>query len=76
MPLRSFWVMSAQINRVSAERELRDLNILIGSQSKEGIEDTRDRLLKEMGQVTTGTEPHWERDEEGFEDLKHLASML
>ena len=76
LPICTFWMMSAQINRVRAEGELRQLNIVVSGGSAEGAKETRERLLEEMGTVATGIDTHWERDEEGFEGLRQLAGML
>ena len=50
--------------------------IASAAQSAEGIEDVRDRLVLEIGEVVK--EPHVivERDDAGFEELRVIAASM
>lgn len=53
MPIRCFWELSRNINRISAQNDLRALSVARYSQSysQEHITEFRDKLIIEMGEV-------------------------
>jgi len=72
LPLRVFWTMSGKIHRIQAEEDMRRLSLLVSANSTEDAAARNEALLDEMGEVST--QPIvFERDEEGFEELRKLA---
>lgn len=51
LPLRRFWFLANQVDRIRAEEDLRLLQVLASSQSAEGYEKAVDSLREQMGQV-------------------------
>jgi len=70
MPIRRFWVMEGNINAISAERDMRMLTVINSAQSKEAAEETRDNLIKEMGQVCVVEDV---LDRAGLESLRAMS---
>lgn len=52
LPIRTFWLMSANINRLFAERDMRLLSVTAAANSSEGMKGKVDELTHELGQVT------------------------
>ena len=50
-PIVTFWMLHKNIDRVSAERDLRVADVAIRSQSAEGVRSLFDDLKKQMGKV-------------------------
>jgi len=57
MPIRRFWFLNNQIDRLRAEQEIRQLQILACAQSSEGFKSSYDHLSTQMGQVYVWQEP-------------------
>ena len=79
MSLKTFWIMSNNVERIRAEQDYRDmsLHIAIRSESKEMIAEKLAQLKDEMGDLLK-VNPKWElmvnseRDIEGVESLKQM----
>ena len=69
MPVRRFWLMFENINRISAERDLRLLTVMNSAQSHEAAKETRDSLIAEIGQVS---EKENVLDRSGLEMLRNM----
>lgn len=71
MPIRAFWCMSGNINRIKAEEDVRGLTLGTAIQSgKEAIQEHRNQLIIEIGTVTIVED---KLDREGLERLKLLS---
>ena len=71
MPVRRFWVMNSNINRILAERDLRMLTVVNAGQSADGANECRDNLLSELGDV--GRQFNLEPEENAIQKLKSLC---
>jgi hypothetical protein len=69
MPIKRFWLMHKNIDRIEAQRDLRALTIANVGQSEEDSRDHRKHLLDTVGTLVIGAP---ERDQEGFEELKSM----
>ena len=76
LPVRTFWMMNGNIERICAERDLRQLQLMLGTQSQDNLSDVQSRLLEEMGQPIKANVMAVKRDEEGVELLKRMAMGL
>ena len=85
IPIRLFWFMSRQIERIQAQRDLRALTVGVCSQGgSEAAQECRERLVLEIGEVYVIDDNQQEtesplnavRDEAGFAELKALAALL
>lgn len=74
MPVRRFWVMNNNIEKIQAQQNLRLLSLMNGSQSKEGSEQLIEHLNGELGDVVVyengGVDLEPELDREGLEALR------
>lgn len=52
LPVRTFWLMSGNINRLFAERDMRLLSVTAAVNSSEGMSEKVDELTAEIGRVT------------------------
>ena len=52
LPIRTFWLMSSNINRLFAERDMRLLSVTAAVNSSEGMKEKVDELTAEIGRVT------------------------
>lgn len=88
LPLRVFWTMSGNIDRIRAHSDMRTLSVMQFSQATpEGVAQFREALVIEAGNVvkTSGDAgialPKGEnpldakRDEEGFAALRQMAGQ-
>lgn len=77
LPIRVFWLMNFNAGRILAEKDLRHLTIL-GNQTTEGMNSLKRNLVIEFEGATKGSERKIdnERDQEGFEQIKALATIL
>lgn len=79
MPIRRFWLFTANVDRIMAQKDLRALLVSASSQSSEGGKAHQDRLVIELGTIqTVGNDGPVaeERDEAGFKELKMLAALM
>lgn len=67
LPIRAFWLMSANLNRLFAERDMRQLTIAAAVDSSEGMQEKVEQLTTEIGRVT--------RFEEVF-DQEAMTSLM
>lgn len=75
MPLKRFWLMSNNINRLMAEKDMRSLSVAGSAQSSEGFAEYRKQLIVEIGTVLRDDAPvSSERDTAGFEELRAMAA--
>ncbi len=51
MPIRCFWELSRNINRISAQEDLRKLSISLYCQDRDASLKYRERLELEMGKI-------------------------
>lgn len=74
MPIRCFWTLSQNINRIQAQGDLRKLTISCICQDKEATGKYREQLVLEMGRIFEYTiDPTKEKlDREGLQALKAL----
>lgn len=81
LPLKTFWLMSRNIERIEAKKDLRAMSVAIVSQSNaEGATQFRQALVVEAGVIvkldgeTAEASPlEAKRDDSGFADLKMMA---
>lgn len=71
MPVKRFWLLSANIDRIEAHRAIRQLTIAASAQSS-AANDCREAMLAEIGTVATGSA---EKDEAGLSMLKKMSSQ-
>lgn len=68
LPMKTFWLMSDCVNRLSATADMRQLSILTSAQGdSESINSTMQRLSEEVGIVSMAKPV---RDESGLNELK------
>lgn len=72
MPLRAFWVFNGAVNRIQAEKDLRQLQLLGASQSGEAYQELTEALRKEYGQPTVAIDNT--SDEDAIEKLRGLQT--
>lgn len=81
MPIRCFWLLHQNINRISAQEDMRALSISVVCQSKENTLKYRESLELEMGRVfeyrhTMESIRQTEKlDRAGLQRLKTLSSI-
>lgn len=51
MPIRCFWALAENINRIQAQDDIRQLSLLACAQSSEHAISYREKLVIEMGKV-------------------------
>jgi hypothetical protein len=51
LPLKAFWGLNKNIDRISAERDIRTAMVGIRSQSSEGVTEMMTDLRKQMGTI-------------------------
>jgi hypothetical protein len=87
LPVKTFWLMNGNIDRIQAQKDMRTLTVTSAAQSPgEAAKELRQRLIVEAGtivkvegdSVATGGRPyvHEERDEAGFAELKELSKLI
>ena len=77
MPIRCFWTLLGNINRISAQEDMRELSICMYAQSAEASSKYRERLEIEMGRVFEYTVDLKQEklDREGLHSLKALQKI-
>jgi len=79
LPIKAFWLMNRNIDRIAARQDLRRLSIAMCAQSSEAANHLRESLNAEGGTVvkTRQEDPlEAKRDEQGFAELKRLANLM
>lgn len=75
MLLKTFWMMSGNIDRIMAQKDMRSLTVAVCGQGGEAAAEFRQRLVLETGTIVKVQMVH-ARDEAGFQELKELAAQL
>lgn len=79
LPIRTFWLMNSNIDRILAQQDMRSLSVAVcGQGGAEAAQEYRKRLVIEVGTIVKLEEnPILEavRDEEGFEALKTMTHL-
>lgn len=79
LPLKTFWLMSANIDRIEARKDMRAMTVAQMAQATpDGVQKFREALVIEAGEIVkldeSATDPrNVKRDETGFADLKRMA---
>lgn len=76
MPIRRFWLFTANVDRIMAQGDLRALMVSASASSSDGARSHQNRLVIELGtiQVLEDTGPLYEkRDQAAFNELKAMA---
>ena len=80
MPVRTFWFMNSNIDRIQAQKDMRSLTVAVcGQGGGEAAQEFRQRLVIEAGTVVKlKFDPIREavRDEEGFSALREMAQTM
>lgn len=80
MPVRTFWFMNSNIDRIQAQKDMRSLTVAVcGQGGGEAAQTFRERLVIEAGTVVKlKFDPIREavRDEEGFSALRNMANTM
>lgn len=80
LPLRTFWLMNTNIDRIQAQADLRSLSVANMAQAQEdSAREFRQRLVVETGTIVkleADSPLHATRDEAGFAELKALSRKL
>jgi hypothetical protein len=80
MPVRAFWLMNSNIDRIQAQKDMRSLTVAVcGQGGGEAAQSFRQRLVIEAGEVVKlKFDPIREavRDEEGFSALREMAQTM
>ena len=81
MPVTTFWMLNRNVDRLTAERGLRDVALMAASQSSEGVKEVIEGLKKQMGSPIKFEEHAPPRetpklDREGLNSLKDLGSLV
>ena len=74
MPIRAFWVFNSNVNRLRAEDDMRQLQVLASAQSGEGYEDCMSGLKEELGTPTVHLDNR--RDADAIDQLKNALNGL
>ena len=75
LPIKTFWLMNSNIDRIEAQLDVRTLMVGISSQGAESATEHRDRLIVEIGTTVVMEDSHIydaPRDEAGFEELRMM----
>lgn len=75
MPIRRFWLFTANVDRIMAQGDMRALNVAASATTGESGRALQDRLVIELGtiQVLQETSPLYEeRDQAAFDQLKTM----
>jgi len=73
MPIKTFWLLSQNIERVAAAQDLRSLSVALAGQGGEQTKEFQERLVIEMGTITVESrDVTEERDQAGFDELKSM----
>ena len=77
MPIKTFWMLNQNVDRLLAQRDMRSLTVAVsGQSSQESFDSCRKALILEVGTIVKMEENPIRdavRDEEGFAELKEMA---
>lgn len=78
-PVVTFWMLNKNIDRLSAEKDMRTAHVAVLSQSEDGIKTLFDDLRKQMGTVVDFdrmlAKQQEELDRAGLHSLKELGKV-
>lgn len=77
-PIKTFWLLNGNIDRISAQGDIRRLTVAACSQGGEAATAHRERLVLEIGTVVKlEVDPIRDavRDEAGFAELRNMANQ-
>lgn len=75
-PIRAFWVLVRNIDRVKAQEKLGELKLSVCAQSSEGVEEYQNDLVSQLGEVLVPDILVDTLDRTGFEELRSLSKSL
>lgn len=81
LPLKTFWMMHKNIDRIEAKRDMRAMSVAMVSQATpDSARAFREALVLEAGTIIKMSGPaenplEAKRDESGFADLKRMAGQ-
>ncbi|MCL2874778.1 MAG: hypothetical protein FWF12_00490 [Betaproteobacteria bacterium] len=78
MPIRTFWFMNSNIERIQAQKDMRSLTVAVCGQGGETAQQFHERLIVEAGTVVRlKFDPmrNAHRDEAGFSALRDMAKQ-
>lgn len=79
LPIKTFWLMHANIDRIKAQEDMRSLTVSIGAQAGgEAVKSIRQQLIVEAGTIVKAAPADpldAQRDEKGFAELKALSGL-
>ncbi len=75
LPIKAFWLMSSNIERIQAQKDMRTLTVAVCGQGGEAAQSHRERLNVEVGSIVKLDDNPMNafRDEAGFAELRALA---
>jgi len=73
LPLRTFWMMSGNVNRLGAEEDIRSLSVHAAAGSDKGFKETLERLQREMGEILIQRQSAVAR--KGLSKLKEISDQ-
>lgn len=79
MPLRTFWLLSNNVERIQAQIDLRTMNLRLRTgmgATSESVGQMHEALIAETGEIVKTSAKallNAPRDQEGFEKLKAMA---
>lgn len=83
MPIKTFWMMSSNIDRIMAQSDMRSLTVSVCAQAgQEAVESYRKHLIIEVGSIvkleSEAASPIIDevRDQEGFNELRGMTSLF
>jgi mannitol-specific phosphotransferase system IIBC component len=78
LPIKTFWMLSQNVERILAQRDMRALTVAVSGQGGEAARDHRQALIKEVGTIAklvVNPILDAERDEAGFAMLREMARV-
>ena len=75
MPVRRFWLMNSNIQRIQAEFDLRKMSVVASAQDGKAYEQYRKTLVIEIGDVTITNQKEG-LDRAGLEMLRAMGGGL
>lgn len=76
IPIKTFWMLSQNIERILAQRDMRALTVAVSGQGTEAAQAHRQNLILEVGTIAKlNVDPmrDAQRDEVGFQQLRDMA---
>jgi hypothetical protein len=78
MTMKRFWLAHECVDRISAQKDMRNLTVSVVAQSGDAASDYRRKLIVEVGPIAkmstaSMVQESAQRDEGGFAELKEMA---